>query len=159
MQHEIGPAADALDAPVVELKQALDELRDLARGVRPAQLDDGLLPALRELAARSPIPVEVSAAPGRLAYDVEAAAYFIACEAMTNAVKHASPSRIDIAAQRTNGRLVVSIEDDGVGGASAERGSGLRGLIDRADAHNGTLRVESPAGGGTKVVAELPCES
>ena len=163
VQHELGrdggAPASALDAPVEELRQALDDLRDLARGVRPAQLDEGLGPALRELADRSPIPVEVRAAPERFPDDVEAAAYFIACEAVTNAVKHARASRVEVTAERMNGRLVVSIEDDGVGGASDARGSGLRGLADRTDAHEGTLRVESPEGSGTLIVAELPCAS
>jgi signal transduction histidine kinase len=83
----------------------------------------------------------------------------VACEALTNAVKHSGASRVAISAGRRNGRLVVEVEDDGRGGAVATNGSGLHGLADRVEAHGGRLSVESPAGGGTRVVGELPCAS
>ena len=162
-QHELGaPAHEAsriLDLTVDEVGLALDELRELARGVRPSQLDHGLAAALRELAARAPLAVEVKADGQRLAPDLEAAAYFIASEGLTNAVKHAQASRVRLCAERVNGNLVVSVSDDGVGGAAAAGGSGLRGLSDRVAAHGGTLAVDSPAGQGTTLVAELPCAS
>jgi signal transduction histidine kinase len=90
---------------------------------------------------------------------VEAAAYFVACEALTNAVKHAAASRVALRAVRDNGSLLVSVSDDGVGGAVARRGSGLAGLRDRVAAHGGVLEITSPEGGGTRVEVTLPCES
>jgi len=105
------------------------------------------------------MPVEVDAAGDRFPADVEAAAYFIACEGLTNAVKHARASRVLLTARGQNGKLVVSVADDGVGGAIARNGSGLTGLSDRVAAHGGTLRIDSDSGGGTTLVAELPCVS
>jgi signal transduction histidine kinase len=146
-----------LDAAVAELGNAIDELRELASGLRPASLDQGLGSALRELAARSPIPVIVRDAPERFASDLEAAAYFIASEGLTNAVKHASAERVILAFTREQGQLVLTVADDGSGGANARRGSGLLGLIDRARAHGGSLSVESAPGAGTRLTARLPC--
>ena len=161
-QHELDATSDtatvALDGAVDEVALAIEELRDLARGVRPAQLDDGLAPALRELAGRSPVPVEVSTSAERFPGDLEAAAYFIASEGLTNAVKHARASRISMSAERSNGNLVVVVADDGVGGASEADGTGLRGLTDRVEAHRGALRLESVPDRGTTLTAELPCE-
>jgi signal transduction histidine kinase len=161
-QHELGSdplgTAPVLDAAVTEIGVAIEELRELASGVRPAQLDGGLAPALRELAARAPLPVEIATNGMRFPEDLEAAAYFIASEGLTNAVKHAGASKVTLRAEAVNGRLVVSVSDDGVGGASPSRGSGLRGLSDRVAAHGGTLEIESNEGRGTTVVAELPCE-
>jgi signal transduction histidine kinase len=149
-----------LTAAVDELKVAVDELRELARGVHPAILtEDGLAAALESLISRTPIPVELEADDGRLPAQVEATAYFVACEALANTVKHARASRATVRAQRRNGMLVVEIADDGVGGAHAVNGSGLRGLADRVEALGGELRVESPVGGGTRVVGEIPCAS
>jgi signal transduction histidine kinase len=107
----------------------------------------------------SPIPVKVEAPIGRVAASVEAAAYFVACEALTNAVKHASASKVALRAVRENGALHVSVSDDGVGGAVARRGSGLTGLHDRVAAHGGTLEIVSPRGGGTRVEVAIPCNS
>ena len=99
-------------------------------------------------------------APGeRFHRDVEAAAYFIGCEGLTNAVKHAGATRVALSAGRRDDRLVISIADDGVGGASTRRGSGLRGLGDRVAALGGTLRIDSAPGAGTTLIAELPCGS
>src|SRR5262249_9801982 len=135
------------------------DLRQIAAGVRPARLDDGLAAALRDLARSAPVPVEVDAPDERVAASVEAAAYFIACEGLTNAVKHASASRVRVSAARRNGTLLVSVADDGVGGAATRRGSGLAGLEDRVVAHGGTLEITSPHGGGTVIQAAIPCGS
>jgi signal transduction histidine kinase len=122
--------------------------------------EEGLAGALESLAARTPLPVEITAAPeDRLPGEIEAAAYFVVCEAIANAVKHAQATEIRVSAERRNGRLVIEVEDDGIGGARENGGSGLRGLVDRVEAHGGTLRVESPPGGGTRVIGELPCAS
>jgi signal transduction histidine kinase len=146
---------------VAELQVAVEELRELARGVHPAVLtEEGLGGALESLAARTPVPVKVAAAPDeRLPSEIEAAAYFVACEAIANAVKHAGATQIRVCAERRDGSLVIEVEDDGVGGASLNGGSGLRGLVDRVEAHGGTLRVESEPGQGTRVIGELPCAS
>ncbi len=161
-QHELGVSPDkvsaSIDGAVTGIEVAIEELQELARGVRPAQLDEGLTPALRELAARASLPVEVKASGERFPQELEAAAYFIASEGLTNAVKHASAGQVTLSAEHLNGSLVITVTDDGVGGASAYRGSGLRGLSDRAEAHRGTLAVESEPGGGTTLTAELPCE-
>lgn len=149
----------ALDQIVGEVGAAIADLRQIAAGVRPARLDEGLSAALRDLARTSPVPVEVEGPDERVAASVEAAAYFVACEALTNAVKHGSPSKVAMRAVRENGTLLVSISDDGVGGAVVRRGSGLAGLRDRVAAHGGTLEIFSPNGGGTRVEVAIPCES
>lgn len=148
-----------IDEAVTELTAAIEQLRELAHGLPPSQLDDGLAPAFHELARRTPMPVSVSVSGERYAAGVEAAAYFIGCEGVTNAVKHAHATRIELSAGRTNGKLVVSVADDGVGGATPTRGTGLAGLNDRVAALGGTLRVHSDDQAGTRLVAELPCES
>ena len=156
------PELDRILADAVgELQVAVEELRELARGVHPAVLsEEGLAGALESLAARTPLPVEIVAAPEeRLPGEIEAAAYFVVCEAITNAVKHAKATEIRVSAERRNGRLFIEVEDDGVGGARERSGSGLRGLLDRVEAHGGTLRVESEPGQGTRVLGELPCGS
>ncbi|MFL5980834.1 MAG: sensor histidine kinase [Gaiellaceae bacterium] len=164
-QRQRGDADPELDRiladAVAELQVAVEELRELARGVHPAVLsEEGLGGALESLATRTPLPVEILAAPNeRLPSEIEAAAYFVVCEAITNAVKHARATQIRVSAERRNGRLVIEVVDDGVGGASDNCGSGLRGLVDRVEAHGGTLRVESEPGRGTRVIGELPCAS
>ena len=163
LQHELGPratAADAaLDGAVEDIGRALAELRELARGVRPGQLDDGIAPALRELAERTSLPVEVRATDERFPSGLEAAAYFIVCEGLTNAVKHAGASKVVVSAARENGSLILSVADDGVGGAAPAEGSGLAGLADRVTAQGGTLSLDSPPGAGTRLTVELPCGS
>ncbi len=149
----------ALDQIVGEVGAAIGDLRQIAAGVRPARLDDGLAAALRDLARTTPVSVDVNASRERVAASVEAAAYFVACEAITNAVKHASPSKVAVRTYRDNGTLRVSVSDDGVGGAVVRRGSGLAGLRDRVAAHGGTLYVVSPRGGGTRIEVAIPCES
>ncbi len=162
VQNELGEdqrhARDSLDDVVAELATAIRELRELARGVRPPALDDGLAAALEQLSARSPLPTSVDATSDRLGEDVEAAAYFVASEALTNTVKHSGATQASVSASRRRGSLIVSVSDDGVGGASPEDGSGLEGIADRLAALGGRLTVTSPPGRGTIVLAELPCE-
>jgi signal transduction histidine kinase len=163
-QHELSVsspkrASKTLDGALAEVALSIDELRELANGLPPAQLDAGLGPALRELARRVPARVEVKAHGGRFNRGLETAAYFIVCEGLTNAVKHANATMIVLSAERKNGKLVVAVTDDGTGGATPSPGSGLSGLSDRVAAHGGTLRIESNQGAGTKLTAELPCES
>ena len=150
--------ADELDAGVAELGRAIEELRELARGVRPAALDDGLAAALRELASRSPLRIRVDATDERFADRIETAAYFVASEALTNAAKHAGASAITVDAGRRNGKLIVAVGDDGIGGAAPSVGSGLAGMTDRVAALGGSVTVASRPGRGTVVTAELPCE-
>ena len=161
-QHELGDspekAGESIDGAVREIDVAAGELQELARGVRPAQLDAGLTPALRELAARAPLPVQVRANGERFPQELEAAAYFIASEGLTNAVKHSAARQVTLSAERLNGTLAISISDDGIGGAAPNGGSGLRGLADRAAAHGGTLAIESERDHGTVLTVELPCE-
>jgi signal transduction histidine kinase len=150
-----------LASAVEGLQTAVDELRELARGVHPAILtEEGLAAALESLVIRAPLPVTLEEAPDqRLAAEVEATAYFVACEGLANVVKHAEASTATVAARRENGLLVVVVTDDGVGRASANGGSGLRGLADRVEALGGRLTVESPTAGGTRIVARIPCAS
>jgi signal transduction histidine kinase len=159
LPREAQMLAPALDAAVGEVGGAVADLRTIAAGVRPPRLDDGLAAALRDLARTAPLPVDVEAPVGRVAASVEAAAYFVACEGLTNAVKHASASRVALRAVRENGSLFVSVTDDGVGGAVARRGSGLAGLHDRVSAHGGALEITSPRGRGTRIEVAIPCES
>jgi signal transduction histidine kinase len=151
-------AAGLVDRGLEELDAGLSELRELARGIHPAVLSErGLAPALESLAARAPVPVEVSVLPARrLPLPVETAAYFLVAEALTNVARYAQASEADVAITRENGRAVIEVRDDGVGGADPGSGSGLRGIADRVAALDGRLHVESPVGGGTVVRAEIP---
>jgi PAS domain S-box-containing protein len=153
------PAARALlHAAGAELEQALAELRELARGLHPAVLTErGLGPAIEALATRAPVPVEVrGTASERLPPGVEAAAYYVVAEALANVAKYAQASAVDVDVRPDDGQLVVTIADDGVGGADPSHGSGLRGLADRVEALGGRLEVRSPAGAGTTLCARLP---
>ncbi len=152
-------AAKLIDASIDELKLSLDELRELARGIHPAVLSErGLEPALRALAARSVVPVELVGTPGaHLPASVETAAYFVVSEALTNVAKYAQAGHATIRMERVNGRLELEVSDDGVGGAAATAGSGLHGLSDRVAALDGELELSSPAGGGTRLRVQLPC--
>jgi signal transduction histidine kinase len=163
-QHQLGSgepdlADETIDRAVTELTSAIDELRELAHGLPPAQLDSGLDLALRELAGRAPLPVDVQTTTERFSTGLEAAAYFIACEGLTNAIKHSGANAVSISAHRSDGHLVVSVTDDGVGGVLEKHGGGLRGLHDRVAAHGGSLHVESAPNKGTILTAELPCGS
>jgi signal transduction histidine kinase len=150
-------ALELLTGAQTELAQALEELRELARGIHPAVLTDrGLRPALETLAARTPVPVELIAPDQRLVADVEAAAYYVVAESLTNVAKYARATSARVCVQPQDGVLVVTVSDDGVGGADPVGGSGLRGLVDRVAVLDGTLSVESPPGGGTSIRAEIP---
>jgi len=142
-----------------EATGSLQELRDLAQGIHPAALTShGLGVALESLAAKAPVPVGLEVElPERLPPTAEAAAYFLVCEALANTAKHARASSASVAVHRESGRVVVEIDDDGVGGAETTGGSGLRGLADRVEALDGSLLVTSPAGAGTHLRAEIPC--
>jgi signal transduction histidine kinase len=152
-------AKEMLDDAAANLDGAIRELRDLARGIHPAVLSDrGLGPALEALAQRMPLPIEIAAGPRqRLPEPVEAAAYFVVAEAITNVARyaHATHARVDIS--RNGDRLVVEVVDDGVGGADPGKGSGLRGLTDRIAALDGRLEIESADARGTTVRAVIPC--
>jgi PAS domain S-box-containing protein len=151
-------ASAAFESATEELAQALEELRELARGIHPAVLSDrGLEPAIAALAARTPLPVQIDVGlDERLPEPVEAAAYYVVAEAVTNAAKHAQAAEVRVRIVRDNGLARIEVADDGVGGAATRSGSGLRGLADRVEALGGHLRVESPAGAGTTVRAEIP---
>jgi signal transduction histidine kinase len=142
-----------------ELGQALDDLRELARGIHPAVLTDrGLAAALDVLAQRASVQVELTRIPeDRLPEAIEAAIYYLVSEAITNVAKYAQATRATVAIERSNGLATVVVSDDGVGGAEPSRGSGLLGLTDRIEALGGRLHVESPAGRGTCITAEIPC--
>jgi signal transduction histidine kinase len=154
-QPEITPLVDSLSE---RLASALAELRELARGIHPSILtDQGLAPAIDALAGRA--PVAVRAAVGvkqRLSEPVEAAAYFVVAEALTNVVKYAHASAVEVDVRRTGGEVLVEVADDGVGGVDLAAGSGLRGLQDRLAAVDGVLDIDSPAGGGTRLRARIP---
>ncbi len=142
-----------------QLRKALEELRRLAAGIRPAILSDaGLDAALESLAEDAPVPVTLRATVDcRLPDQVEAAAYFAVCELLTNTAKHARATSVTVTARLEDGRLQVEVCDDGVGGAQFDGGSGLNGLVDRITALDGQLTLESPEGSGTRVEFELPC--
>jgi signal transduction histidine kinase len=144
-----------------ELDDALDDLRELSRGIHPAILSEGGLgPALRTLARRSSVPVELQVGTkGRLPERVEVAAYFVVAEALANVAKHAGASVVQVDVDADDGLLRLAIGDDGVGGADPARGSGLVGLKDRVEATGGTLRVESRRGQGTRLLVELPADA
>jgi signal transduction histidine kinase len=147
-----------LDRAVAELQTSLAELRELARGIHPAILTDrGLQPALEALATRAPVHVTLEAdTPSRLPEPIEAAAYFVVSEALANVAKYAHATRASVAVRHENGHVTVEVADDGVGGADAAAGSGLRGLADRLAALDGTLTLQSPRGRGTRLHAEIP---
>jgi signal transduction histidine kinase len=147
-----------LDRAQEELQTSLEELRELARGIHPAVLTDrGLEPALEALTARVPVPVSLQVeGEERLPEPVESAAYFVVSEALANVAKYANATQATVAVRRANGSVTVEVIDDGVGGADASGGSGLRGLADRLAALDGTLRLDSPAGHGTRLHAEIP---
>jgi signal transduction histidine kinase len=141
-----------------ELDAALEELRELARGIHPAILTrSGLAAAVTALAERSAVPVTVAVGTGRCSPASEATAYFVIAEALTNTARYASANDARIEAECRDGELQVRVVDDGVGGAAIGRGSGLGGLRDRVTAVGGTLVVDSPTGGGTTVRAAIPC--
>jgi signal transduction histidine kinase len=159
-QRQVGDgdeAADVLRMACDELSAAQGELRDLARGLHPVALSErGLQSALESLLVGCEIPVTLDVAVDELPDDVELAAYFIVCEALTNARKYADAAAVRIGVAHVADALLVEIVDDGAGGADPSSGTGLRGLADRVDALGGRLEVESPPGAGTRVSAHLP---
>jgi len=160
-QFAIGDRPDAagtkLDEVAAGLTRTIDDLREISRGIHPAVLANGLGPALKALARRSPVPVELDVGPLEpVAEPTQVAIYYVVSEAFTNAAKHGRASVVRLAAQRTDGTIRVAVTDDGVGGADPTRGSGLIGLSDRIGAIGGALAIESPPGRGTSIVAELP---
>ncbi|HEY3610977.1 MAG TPA: histidine kinase, partial [Pseudonocardiaceae bacterium] len=149
-----------IDEAHADAKQAVAELRDLARGIYPAVLGDrGLDAALSALAARSPVPVavDVDVSP-RPPAAVESAAYFIVAESLTNLAKHSAADSAQVSVRRSGNSVTVRVTDDGHGGAEVRLGGGLAGLADRAATIDGVMTVRSPPGGPTVVTAELPCE-
>ena len=159
LEKDPAGARELLAGAQEQLSQGLNELRELARGIHPAVLTDrGLGPALESLAIRAPVPVEIAELPEeRLAGPVEAAAYYVVAESITNVAKYAQASHATVSVRRSNGRATVTVEDDGIGGADPARGTGLRGLADRLEALEGRLEVESSAARGTRISAEIPC--
>jgi signal transduction histidine kinase len=148
-----------LDQAVAELGTAVAELRQIAHGLRPSSLDDGLHAALAALTQHIPIPVGLEVQPEPLPDDVATTVYYVTSEAIANAVKHADATRIDVRIARCNGHLEVSITDDGRGGAAVAAGAGLAGLSDRVNAIGGALELRSTDGRGTIVEAVVPCAS
>ena len=158
LQSAPAEAAAILTAAREELASALDELRELARGIHPRRAHRrGLAAAVEALVTRTPFPVEVEMPSKRLDPAVEAAAYYLVSEALTNVAKYARASSARVRVRETVDEIVtVEVTDDGGGGADPALGSGLRGLADRIAALNGTLTVESPPGAGTRILAEIP---
>jgi signal transduction histidine kinase len=148
-----------LDQGVAELATAIAELRQIAHGLRPTSLDDGLHSALSALTGKLPIPVRLDVAPEPLDDDVATTAYFVAAEAITNAAKYANASEINVRVAQCSAGVEVTVQDDGIGGAAPRTGSGLAGLADRVAAIGGSMLMTSPAGAGTTIEAVLPCGS
>ncbi|WP_225630675.1 sensor histidine kinase [Streptomyces solaniscabiei] len=155
-----GPLADQLAKAHREAGRALEELRELIHGIHPKVLADyGLEAAVADAADRSAVPVDLDLElPGRLPQAVEAAAYFVVCEALANVARHSGASRAEVRGRHRGGRLFLDIGDDGRGGARAGEGSGLTGLADRMSVLDGRLSLSSPPGGPTLLRVEMPCE-
>ncbi len=158
LESDLARAGELIAHARDEAQLAVKELRELARGIHPALLSDrGLGVALDALAARAPVPVGVSGVPeDPLRPAVEAAAYFVTAEALTNVAKYARATEASVELQLDDGRLRLQVRDDGCGGADPEIGTGLRGLRDRVEALDGSLEIDSPPGCGTTVTVELP---
>jgi len=159
LDDPVSTVSGMLDAAVAEIGTAVAELRQIAHGLRPSSLDDGLEAALTNLSRRSAIPIELDIDVGALPDLVSTTAYFVANEAVANAVKHSEAVKVAVCVQAVDGSVNVTISDDGLGGATLRPGSGLAGLVDRVSAVGGGLRVASPIGGGTVVEAVIPCGS
>jgi signal transduction histidine kinase len=155
-----GPVADLIAKAHDEAGEVLLSLRELIRGIHPKVLADyGLEAAIPDIADRSAVPVDVRVdLPGRMPQAVEATAYFVVCEALTNIAKHSGATRASVVGRYADGRLTVEVGDDGRGGAAADRGTGLIGLADRVSVVDGRLALSSPPGGPTLLRVELPCE-
>jgi signal transduction histidine kinase len=156
LQNDEDSAPALVNEALDQAKRATDELRELARGILPSILTHGgLAAAAAELASRTPVPVEIAVTADRFPAAVEATAYFVVAEALTNVAKHACAERAEVTARIEDGSLAVQVRDDGVGGARRD-GTGLVGLADRLAALDGQLRVDSPADGGTLIAAAIP---
>jgi signal transduction histidine kinase len=153
-----GPVAEMVKEALSNAERGMDEVREIAHGIHPRILSSGgLRPALKTLARRSPIPVTVDMqTDARLPENVEVTAYYVASEALTNAAKHARASEVRVSVDVDDRRAVVTVSDDGVGGADSSRGSGLIGLHDRVAALGGSLSVASERGAGTVLTAQIP---
>jgi len=148
---------ESIEPLELELEEAQQELRSFAQGIRPPALaEGGLVAALRQLAEHSPIPPEIRGETTRLPETVEAALFFVCSEGLANAVKHSRATRVTVEVGEVDGNARVAVTDDGIGGARLGGGSGLSGLADRVEALGGTLRLDSPTGGGTQLVVEVP---
>ena len=147
-----------LSAAQDHLGDGLEELRELARGIHPVVLTErGLGPALEALKVRAPVPMDIVEVPDeRLPASVEAAAYYVVAESITNVAKYAEASCATVAVRRSNGAATVTVSDDGIGGADPDHGSGLHGLAARVEALNGQVDVHSPPGDGTRITAKMP---
>ena len=158
LESDPAAAREVLSAAQEDLAQGLAELRELARGIHPAVLTErGLGPALHSLLARAPVPVEIAEMPEeRLAPSIEAAAYYVVAEAITNVGKYARASHATVGVICSHTGATVTVSDDGVGGANADHGSGLHGLAARVESLNGRLDIVSPPGHGTRIKAEIP---
>ena len=155
-----GPGNEHVERARDQVSLALEDLHELAHGLHPRELSEaGLRGALASLAERAPVPVALDLGTERLPAEVEATVYFLSSEALANVAKYASASHAALDVGVQDGSLLVSFADDGVGGADPSRGSGLRGLLDRVEALGGTLRVDSPPGKGTRLVAQIPLDS
>jgi signal transduction histidine kinase len=163
IQHALGNTAPevtgSIEAAMLEVSETIEELREIARGIRPGVLDDGLGSALRDLVQRTELPLVVVVPERRFPKELETAAYFIACEGVTNAVKHADATRLDLEVCEVPGGLEVRVSDDGAGGATMRRGGGLVGISDRIATIGGRMTLISAPGQGTTLVAELACAS
>jgi signal transduction histidine kinase len=161
LESDPASAAQLIAQARKEAQLAIEELRELARGIHPALLSDrGLAVALDALAARAPVPVAVSGVPAARLYPaVEVAAYYVTAEALTNIAKYACASEASVQLSIDRDCLCLEVRDDGVGGADTSSGSGLRGIHDRVDALHGRFQLHSPPGGGTTVAVEIPLDS
>jgi signal transduction histidine kinase len=155
---EIEELKGGLHRAATEIDRLLEDLREISRGIHPAILSEaGLGPALKTLARRASIPVEVDVrAATRLPDPLEAAVYYVASEALTNAAKHAQAALVRVVLEERGGALRLSVRDDGIGGADPGKGSGLIGLYDRVEALGGSIELQSPAGRGTLIVVQFP---
>ena len=159
IKDEPAKAEELLTGAEEELGRAIDDLRELARGIHPAVLSDrGLKPALESLASKAGLPVDLALLPEeRLPAGVESALYCVVAEALSNATRHSDASQCTVKVARDDGLALVEVKDDGVGGADARQGNGLRAIADRVAALDGSLELVSAPGEGTIVYAEIPC--
>ena len=155
------PAKEQISHVVTALAGISEELREISRGIHPAILSKGGLgPALRTLARRSAVPVELDVSVNRrLGEAAEVATYYIVAEALTNAAKHAQASQVNVRVEAAGPNLRLSIRDDGIGGADPTKGSGIIGLRDRVEALGGEMVISSPPASGTSILVELPCDA